>query len=146
MWHQYSIKSASKGRVTVILPAQVLCRERIWYIIGPLWLCCIICLLWLWALWQFVQLELSGRCLFVDFCLTERNLDSERQRDRATECTGGWAVRFWQPFIPPTLNRLTHSQQIHPSFSSLLYCNLHTHTHKDTLFVFLGFTTHPDHY
>lgn len=83
IWHQQrSSKSASKERVTVILPAQALCRKTMCYVIGPLWLCYIMSLLWLWALWQFVQLELLCRCLVVDFCLTERNLDSERQRGR----------------------------------------------------------------
>ena len=86
IWHQqHSSKSASKERVTVILPAQALCRKTTCYVIGPLWLCYIMSLLWLWALWQFVQLELLCRCLVVDFCLTERKpwqWKTKRQKER----------------------------------------------------------------
>lgn len=66
-------------------------------------LCYIICLLWLWALWQFVQLELSAAAWSLTFAWRREILTvKDKETEREAECTGGWAVRFWQPFIPLT--------------------------------------------
>lgn len=80
------------------------------------------------TLWQSVQLDLSGRRLIVGFCLTGRNLDSGRQRDRKTECRGGWAVRL--------LAAHTHTCRIiteTPFLPFPRYFTSYTHTHKATL-------------
>lgn len=89
------------------------------------------CLLWLWALWQFVQLELSGSCLVVDFFSWRREILTVKDKEtkRETECKGGRAVRLWQPLIPPTRSAHTLiTNTPFPFLSLLLYCNLRTHT------------------
>lgn len=89
------------------------------------------CLLWLWALWQFVRLELSGSCLVVDFFSWRREILTVKDKEtkRETECKGGRAVRLWQPLIPPTRSAHTLiTNTPFPFLSLLLHCNLRTHT------------------
>lgn len=105
IWHQHSTEPKETGDCN--LPAVHSARAVGWGLHGIFWVpwvCFIICPLWLWALWQFVQLD----CLAADFCLTERNLDSKRKKkpqEREGEAWrgglwgGGWAAK-----ISATLN------------------------------------------
>lgn len=116
---QYDTSTAvsQKKRVTVICQLCTLQRGGGGGIFWFPWVCFIICPLWLCGLWQFVQLGPFVCCLVADFCLTERNLDSERKRnhDREMGRHGGAELpRFWQPLILQILNTLSHSWRRSP--------------------------------
>lgn len=106
----------------------MLCKERIWFIMGALWVCFIICPLWQWVLWQFVLLELFVCCLVVDFCLMGRNLDSKRKRDRErTGGTRGWAARILATlYTSYSQHTHTHNRDTFPLLDA--FNVVHTHT------------------
>lgn len=103
---------------------------------GPRWVCFIMCPLWLWALWQLVELEFFVCWQAADFCLTGRKLDSERKKKRRRKREMGWHCEPSCKYFCNPL-RLKHNLALATqalfSFTCVLFSNLHTH------FCFSGF-------
>lgn len=97
---------------------------------GPRWVCFIMCPLWLWALWQLVELEFFVCQLAADFLLDREKTwqwkEKKRRRNERWVDTVSRAANIFATLY--VFNTISHWQHRHPFPLHVCFLVIYTHS------------------